>query len=349
MINTGNRGEWAEVAAKCHYLINGYFIDGHDGRLLRFDGMWNGTGPVAPLSDSPTGVSVVDARRMLAEGIKIIAKGQGRTFPNPPLKELCTMLDIKQMKAHSNEKPDIILRTGGSYAAYFIENPTSSASSFVNASPTTRIRYHVVRRNGRPLADADRSMLLRRYGRYVFTDGHRKVKTRVQAMAADGFKIAFNRVPDEGFAANTAHIGHDQLGCLCNDYLMAKGVSSIRDVLEIHKDHAPRFKDTREQFLAFIRDSILERGPSREMRDPKVHCYGEGMIFLIILEQGSFKLYRASNGRWWADRIEEGARFDTPDAMRHDYGYVFDDLGELAFDYALGIRGTFRRLLDAGA
>jgi hypothetical protein len=352
MLETGNKGEWAEVAAKCHYLINGSFPDGLTGKMVTFDGMWNGEERVKPMPFDPArypSITQKEAATMLEDGIDVIAQGQGRSFENQPLRDLCVALGIKKMKAHSHEKPDIILYNGRAVAAYFIENPSSSLASFVNASPTTRITYQISRADRHPLSSDDQTAILERYGMSALTDGHRKVKTRVQSMKKNGLAFSYHSIANQGFRTNTQDIGWRELGCLCMDYLSANYVATLGDVLNLHKEHTDPalFKHTRNAFLGYIRESILERGPSQGRADPTVLPESEGMIFLIILEKSAFRLYKASSHYWWEDKIEKGARFDTPDSFRHDYGYAYKSVdGAILFDYALGIRGTFKAMID---
>lgn len=348
-----NRGEWAEAAAKCHFIIHGSFVDGLEGSLIRFDAMRNGNERLAPMDANPARYKITKARalELYHDGIATIDHGSGRSFNNPPLQMLCAELGIEEMKAQANMKPDIILYniSAKSGSAYFIEYPGSSPSSFVNASKTTRITYIISKADGSELSADDRRYLLDRYSKNIFVDGHRRVKVRVEQMKSDGFGFTFYRIKHDGFRINTKGVGHEQLACLCMGFLSTPNTASMKKVLAVYRNYHPDdFKRIRKEFLAYIRECILDRGPSKESDERCEKVYSEGMIFLVVLSKGIFKLYRASNNRWWEDEIEAGAAFDTPDAKRHDYGYVFEEQGKLLFDYALGIRGSFKRLLEGG-
>lgn len=353
-----NRGEWAEVAVKCHFLINGEFLDGQTGLPTRFDKMEDGSNLLIPMTvnSSLYDIERTCAQERLKEGIELIERERGRSFENGPLMELCSRLHITRTKAHSYTKPDIVLIKGMMRSSYLIENCASAKSSFINASLATRITYVVTKDGNTNFTRPEKRNILEKYGKDANTNGHRKVKRRVQDMVRCGLDFKYHNIFDGDFKRHTERTGFTHFACICMDYLKTPGCGKVEEVLKIHRQH-PRlfsseveFENVRRAFVENIRENILERCPTGAPSAEEVACSSDGMIFLIFLNRGTFKLYTASNCRWWEVLIAKTACFDTPDSKRHDYGYVYEDerSGELFFDYALGIRGAFLKLVREG-
>jgi len=351
-----NRGEWAEAAARCYFVINGGFNGTLGGELIKFEGMKDGHVWRIPMTVDPSLYSIEQprAQEFLDKGIRLIMHTKGRSFSNPPLMELYHCLGLTETKSPSNRKPDIRFKSGSEESTYFAENTASGKASFLNASPATRITLEVTNGDGSQLTGARKKHVIEKYGELALIDGHRKVKARVQAMLRDGLKFTFNGFRDGTFEKNMSRIGGPQLAAVCMCYLGTPKCCVMKKVLEVYKQKTSKeeFEEVSEALLETIRQSIFERGPAHTIKDKDDLCSGEGMIFLKIKkETWSFKLVRAPNARWWKKQIAECAEFDTPDAGKHQYGFVYEDSyrrGRMCFDYAIGIRGSFKKLVKEG-
>lgn len=339
-----NRGEWAEISIKCYFVIYGGFIDGMSKKFIEFDVMWIRDSTYIPMNKGGEyGIDRIEAEKLLNMGLKRIKNGKGRTFENPCILSLSGYFGIDHIKATAREKEDIILKKEGVKSSYSIENTLSAASSFVNASKSMRITYKLVRKNGDPIDDREKSNLIVEYGKGVFNkDGKRQVKSRVQEIYKKGYMLEYSHISNKDFSNAVFDIGRSELGCLCIDYLKTKGKQKLLDVLSIHEEHtnAITFQHTRKNLQEYIRVSILETSPTGVVMPDGRGISNSGMIFLF---DEQVYLFGATIGRWWEHHILKSGWFDTPASKRHDYGYVYrSDDGNLLFDYALGIRGSFK-------
>lgn len=344
MTNTkGNKGEWAELAVKCYFIIYGGFTDGISNKFINYDVMLIRDSKYYPMTGEEYGINNIKARKLLTVGLEKINSGHGRTFENGPILLLSKFFGIEKIKASAHEKEDIILIKDGSKSSFSIENVSSSRSSFVNASSATRITYKLVRMDGKSMTIPERTDLLVEYGKDVYIDGKRKVKSRVQEIYEKGYTFEYSHISNINFRNAVFDIGHSELGCLCIDFLKTRGKGKILDILSIHEEHTDdrsKFNRTRNNLLVYIRRTILETTPTGEAIDEKREIPNNGMIFLHGENIG---LYAATNIHWWETHILKSSAFDTPDSKRHDYGYVYcSGGGDMLFDYSLGIRGSFK-------
>lgn len=344
-----NRGEWAEIAARLWFLVEGAFLDIVSKTLVPFDSIVdrNQFGketvhvPIGGRKNCP--VSQSEARSLLRKGLDIIrtVKGAKGSFENEPLRKLCELLDVRCEKAVSNQKEDMIFRRKGERdQAYFAESTSSANASFVNAAKTTRITFKVKKPKGGSLSVADRESLIGRYGRGKSELG---TKALVQEMYGTGYTLEYARINHPGFRSATEPIGHAELAHLEVDYLTEEGVRKIDPILAKHGSHThpDTFKKTQKSLLNYIRECIMMQSPTGK---------GKGGAFarsgMILIDGQKVFLCRADGVTWWNEQVEEGGAFDTPSAGKHDYGYCYADGDDVLFDCGFGIRGSFTHLLE---
>lgn len=256
-----------------------------------------------------------------------IKSNNGGTFSIDEAIELMKKYDIDKVKAESNKKSDIdaIVRdkiTTRSRLGFSVKSQLGGASTLLNTSTHTALKYKVDDIND--ISEINK------------IDG---IKNRIKAINDLGGKIEFSQICSPIFKGNLRMID-TVLPSIMADMVISyySGMANkIADLCEIISQDNP-FELTKDDIdfkvKNFLRAVALGMVPGKPW-NARLTAYGG---YIIVKDTGELVCYHLYNDDDFKDYLYENTKLDTPDAKRHDFGYLYEEDGEKYIDLNFQIR-----------
>jgi hypothetical protein len=254
------------------------------------------------------------------------------TFALPEAVALMSEYRLEKIKANSNMKSDIEviikdeLIAQSNPVGFSIKSQVGGASTLLNASKRTNFIYKVQNFNGN-------------FSEINNIGGSRKVRDRIQAIVEAGGVLEFSHVESTVFTRNMRVIDSimpDILASMLVDYYLGQGVTMTQlCALSGAKGlHGLGAVEISYKVKSFLRAVALGMVPSREW-DTRLSTYGG---YIIVRDDGMLLCYHLYNDDDFRDYLFNNTKLDTPSTSRHDFGYLYEDDGELFLILNLQVR-----------
>lgn len=347
-----NRGEWSELYAICSIL--------HDKIIKVADSNLEPTGDIiqvmqlfmtSVLGESEYDISNTDDRILIAVDGKIrgavkidadsiaellrgISSGTGRSFNIPTGDELMDHLRLENFKANSLQKSDLVARSLMPYEStprtvgFSIKSYVGAMPTLLNASRATNFIYEVQGFTG----DIDEINSIM---------GSCKIRTRVEAIRQHGGTLVYSGTENEIFKQNLRMV--DSLLPQIMAYMLVyfyshRGILTLKDasgkVISLLPFDCTK-AEVETKIKTFLSDVTLGMIPTREWDGREL---GGGCIF--IKRNGDIVCFTLYDRDEFKDYLIRNTKFDTGSSSRNDFGYLYKDnqSGKLLFKLNLDIR-----------
>lgn len=353
----GNKGEWSEVYTLLKILSdralfagdedlnqieklifpiikvlrsesNGTFDFGYEDDLVIVNG--GGEEFRIPINEFRTQASL-----LLAE----IKSASTSSFSIPATEEFINSFNCHSLKASSSVKSDICIvihdrRTGTCPELGFsIKSQLGNPSTLLNAGKTTNFVYSIDGlANDQNLIDSINS-----------TEGRSKIKDRIGKIQENSGILNFSHTEKNIFGNNLTLIDSSLPAILAEMvyYFFTSPLSKTKDLAEIlEKENPLRFDLScghpyyRYKIKRFLTDIALGMMPGKVWNG----TYDATGGYLIVKEDGDILCYHIYNKNEFEDYLFNNTKFDTASSKRHQFGYVYNDNGELKINLNLQIR-----------
>lgn len=341
MAITGNKGEWSEIYTLLRLLGDGKVHAG-DANLNKLDLYY----PILNIlreeskryeykPDINKNIVVIDedgneyARipmaKFLAESeslLSAIKETKQRSFAVPSAECFMAKIGCSKLKAPSKDKADIHivihdLRTNMTpMLGFSIKSQLGSASTLLNATEATNIRYRIV---GKEMTDDE----MRRINDI---EDH---LPRMKAIIDNGYKLVYSDIEHHTFKNNLLF-----LDCCMPEFIaqcliydsMPNPTSKIKEAVE-HVANKNPFGFTGDDVLAFYEhkmkvlliDAALGMTPAKEWKGR----YDANGGYLVVRNDGEIVCYHFYNRNDVEDYLYNNTRFERGSRTRHHYGRLY--------------------------
>lgn len=245
-------------------------------------------------------------------------------------------LGIKQMKASSADKADIIIRVHDFNTnlepelAFSIKSQWGSAATRVNAGKTTNFIYKVV-------GDLTSGDIERFNGLKKFDDKSEELKQVI---------LDFEKCASETFEDNLAMID-TLMPAILSEILKefyfesfqktGKRVATISELVDLLIENHPEFRSKKhieykvKQYLFAV---ALGMTPSKEW----FGRYEANGGYLIVKADGEIGIYHLINLNEFQDYLYNNTKLETPSTSRHEFGTIYKEDDESKIKLNLQIR-----------
>lgn len=264
--------------------------------------------------------------RRILESIK--ANKGGGTFTIPEAVYLMGEYGLEKVKAKSSDKSDIdaIVRdkiSSRQELGFSIKSRLGGASTLLNTSAHTRFKYRV---NG-----------IRDISSINSIDG---VKGKVKAVYEQGGIIEHQCMASQTFKDNLRLIDTVLPSILATMVIKyysgeARNVSDLCKAVAVDNIYELTEKDIEFKIKNLLRSVALGMVPGKPW-STRLSTYGG---YIVVKETGELVCYHLYNDDDFKDYLFANTKFDTPDAKRHDFGYLYvDEDGAIDLDLNFQIR-----------
>lgn len=254
------------------------------------------------------------------------------TFALPEAVGLMSEYRLEKIKANSSMKSDIeaIIKdkmiAQSKPVGFSIKSQVGGASTLLNASRRTNFIYKVQNFNGN--LDEINNI-----------ESSRKVRDRLQAIAEAGGVFEFSHIESTVFTRNMRVIDSimpDILGNMLIDYYSGQGVTMTKlcELLGAKGLHGLGVSEIGYKVKSFLRAVALGMVPSREW-NTRLSTYGG---YIIVRDDGMLLCYHLYNDDDFRDYLFNSTKLDTPSTSRHDFGYLYEEDGEVFLKLNLQVR-----------
>jgi type II restriction enzyme len=239
---------------------------------------------------------------------------------------------LEKIKANSSMKSDIeaIIKdkmiAQSKPVGFSIKSQVGGASTLLNASRRTNFIYKVQNFNGNldEINDIESS---------------RKMRDRLQAIAEAGGVLEFSHIESTVFTRNMRVIDSIMPDILANmlvDYYSGQGVTMTKlcELLGAKGLHGLGASEIGYKVKSFLRAVALGMVPSREW-NTRLSTYGG---YIIVRDDGMLLCYHLYNDDDFRDYLFNNTKLDTPSTSRHDFGYLYEEDGEVFLKLNLQVR-----------
>lgn len=351
-----NKGEWSELLAFAVIARDASVpmsdaslrpIQGKNlliEKILRAEGEYSISDPnkVRLIAADGTSKSIEKAGfvDLVAKFASELLGSQGASFNSAIGNELLSIFDLKSVKAASGAKEDIELALRDpktnleTEAGFSIKSYLGNPSTLLNASKqNTNFRFRVDGFSG----DLNKINLIA---------GSSKVRDRIDAILDAGGAFVFAGAKGEVFDRNLLKIDSLMpaiLGCLTlANFMVTKRGKKVVDVIasqqlaDLLKD-LPVFLDKEliiYKVKALLLDVALGMVPKKAW-DGRQKADGG---YIVVKDTGALVCFHVYNFGAFSDYLLGNTMFDTPSTNRHDFGYLYEENGQLFFDVNCQIR-----------
>ncbi|MGB4768471.1 MAG: HpaII family restriction endonuclease [Candidatus Saccharimonas sp.] len=254
------------------------------------------------------------------------------TFALPEAVGLMSEYRLEKIKANSSMKSDIEtiikdkLIAQSKPVGFSIKSQVGGASTLLNASKRTNFTYKVQGFSG----DIDEINNI---------ESSRKLRDRLQKIAEVGGVLKFSHVESTVFTRNMRVIDSimpDILASMLVDYYSGQGVT-MASLCELSGEKALHGLGAAEisyKVKSFLRAVALGMVPSREW-STYLTAYGG---YIIVRDDGMLLCYHLYNDDDFRDYLFNSTKLDTPSTSRHDFGYLYEQDGEVYLKLNLQVR-----------
>ncbi len=354
---TGNKGEWSEIYALFKLLgdkelhLGNKDLDKIQGivypilKILRSE--TNGdfkysiqdeivfiTGNTETLR-----ISIVTFKEKALFLLKRIKESTKRTFSVPEIEEFMRSINCISLKASSSAKTDITIvvhdqRTNQQPTLGFsIKSQLGSPSTLLNAGKTTNFIYKITDIN---LTDVDLEQI-------NDIDTKSKIMDRIAQILNNGGKLEFVKTEKQIFSNNLILIDSllpQILSQIIFDFYTSE-YSHLTDLVEKSSEKNPLNFDTENEhkfyeykIKRFLTDVALGMMPSKVWTGK----YDATGGYLIVKENGDILCYHIYNRNEFEDYLFSNTKLDTASSLRHEFGKIYEENGQLYFKLNLQIR-----------
>lgn len=254
------------------------------------------------------------------------------TFALPEAVALMSEYRLAKIKANSSMKSDIeaIIKdkmiAQSKPVGFSIKSQVGGASTLLNASKRTNFIYKVRDFGGR--ADDINAI-----------ESSRKLRDRLQAIAEAGGVLEFSHIESTVFTRNMRVIDSIMPDILANmlvDYYSGQGVTMTKlcELLGAKGLHGLGASEIGYKVKSFLRAVALGMVPSREW-NTRLSTYGG---YIIVRDDGMLLCYHLYNDDDFRDYLFNSTKLDTPSTSRHDFGYLYEEDGEVFLKLNLQVR-----------
>lgn len=357
MALTGNKGEWSEIYTLFHLLGEGKVHAG-DANLnklnlyypilniireesKRYEYKPNQDKHIVVIDEEGHEFARFSMDKFMSESISLlnaIKETNQRAFAVPNTECFMGKIGCTKLKAPSRDKADIHivihdLRTNMTpLLGFSIKSQLGSASTLLNATEATNIRYQIV---GKRMSDAELVEINN-------IDDH---LPRMQALIEKGYKLQYSDVEHQTFKNNLLFLDTCMpefiAACLICDS-MPNSTSKIKDSVEIVAQQNP-FGFTGSDVVAFyehkmkvlLLDAALGMTPAKEWKGR----YDANGGYLVVRRDGEIVCYHFYNRNDVEDYLYNNTRFERGSRSRHHFGSLYrGDDGKVYIKLNLQIR-----------
>lgn len=262
----------------------------------------------------------------------MIKSANTSTFELPEAVALMNDYHLEKVKASSSMKSDIEaiikdeLITQSKPIGFSIKSQVGGASTLLNASKRTNFIYKVHNFNGD-------------FNEVNNMGGSRKMRDRLQAIVEAGGVLEFSHVESAVFNRNMRVIDSimpNILASMLVDYYSGRGVTitQLCTLSGAKGLHGLGVAEISYKVKSFLRAVALGMVPSRKW-DTRLSTYGG---YIIVRDDGMLLCYHLYNDDDFRDYLFNNTKLDTPSTSRHDFGYLYEDGGELFLKLNLQVR-----------
>lgn len=274
--------------------------------------------------------------KFLLEKIK---ENKERTFSVPEIEEFMQSINCISLKASSTAKTDITIvvhdqRTNQQQTLGFsIKSQLGSPSTLLNAGKTTNFIFKISNTKLTSAQIEDINSISSRS----------KIMDRINSVLNLNGQFDFVKTEKQVFSNNLILIDSklpEILSQIVYEFYSSKK-SSILDLVENTNSKNPLSFDVSNEhkfyeykIKRFLTDIALGMMPSKVWTGQ----YDATGGYLIVKENGDVLCYHIYNRNEFENYLFNNTKLDTASSNRHDFGYVYEENGELFFKLNLQIR-----------
>lgn len=274
--------------------------------------------------------------KFLLEKIK---ENKERTFSVPEIEEFMQSINCISLKASSTAKTDITIvvhdqRTNQQPTLGFsIKSQLGSPSTLLNAGKTTNFIFKISNTKLTSSQIEDINSISSRS----------KIMDRINAVLDSNGQFDFVKTEKQVFTNNLILIDSklpEILSQIVYEFYSSKK-SSILDLVEntnsknpLNFDVSNEHKFYEYKIKRFLTDIALGMMPSKVWTGQ----YDATGGYLIVKENGDVLCYHIYNRNEFENYLFNNTKLDTASSNRHDFGYIYEENGELFFKLNLQIR-----------
>ncbi|MBR3958983.1 MAG: HpaII family restriction endonuclease [Bacteroidales bacterium] len=341
MAITGNKGEWSEIYTLFRLLGEGKVHAG-DANLNKLNLYYpiisiireeskrheykpNQEQHIVVINEEGHEYARISMDRFLSESESLlleIKNNNKRTFAVPNAESFMCRIGCAKLKAPSKDKADIHivihdLRTNMTpMLGFSIKSQLGSASTLLNATEATNIRYRIV---GKEMTDAEIEEINN-------INGH---LPRMKALSDNGYKLEYSDIEHQTFKNNLLFLdcGMPEFIAQCLIYnSIPNQTSKIKDAVEFVARKNP-LGFTGNNVLAFYEhkmkvlliDAALGMTPAKEWKGR----YDANGGYLVVRNDGEIVCYHFYNRNDVEDYLYNNTRFERGSRTRHHYGKIY--------------------------
>ena len=357
MAITGNKGEWSEIYTLFRLLGEGKVHAG-DANLNKLDLYYpilniireeskryeykpNQDQHIVVIDEEGHEYARISMDKFMSESVSLlnaIKETNQRAFAVPSAECFMGKIGCTKLKAPSRDKADIHivihdLRTNMTpMLGFSIKSQLGSASTLLNATEATNIRYQIV---GKKMSDAE----------LLEINNIEDHLPRMKALLDRGYKLQYSDIEHKTFKNNLLFLDTCMpefiAKCLICDS-MPNSTSKIKDSVEVVAEQNP-FGFTGSDVVAFyehkmkvlLLDAALGMTPAKEWKGR----YDANGGYLVVRRDGEIVCYHFYNRNDVEDYLYNNTRFERGSRSRHHFGSLYrGDDGKVYIKLNLQIR-----------
>lgn len=353
---TANKGEWSEllafaiIARDASVPMSDADLRPIEGKELLVEKILRSEADYS-VSDEETvywvatdgttrSVEKVGFAELVANFAGELVAARGPAFESPIGNRLLDVFELSSVKASSGRKEDIDLALRDpktnleTEAGFSIKSYLGNPSTLLNASKqNTNFRFRVDDFAGN-LAEVNA------------IEGSSKVRDRIEAISQAGGSFSFDAAKGEIFSRNLLKIDSLMpaiLGCLTlANFMVVKRGKKITDVIasdelvELLADLPVPLDGELISYKvkALLLDIALGMVPKKPW-DGRQKADGG---YIVVKDTGALVCFHVYNFGAFSDYLLGSTMFDTPSTNRHEFGFLYEEGGQLYFDVNCQIR-----------
>lgn len=341
MAISGNKGEWSEIYTLFRLLGEGKVHAG-DANMNKLDLYYpilniireeskkyeykpNTEQNIVVIDEDGNEFTRISMDKFMEESAKLLSKiktGGDRTFTIPDTECFMGKIGCTKLKAPSKDKADIHivihdLHTSMTHNLGFsIKSQLGSASTLLNATEATNIRYLVV---GKKMTDDELQEI-------NSIEAH---LPRMQALVERGYKLQYSDIEHQTFKNNLLFLDTCMpefiAYCLICES-MPNSTSKIKDAVEVVANQNPfgftgSYEETfyEHKMKVLLLDAALGMTPAKEWKGR----YDANGGYLVVRKDGEIVCYHFYNRNDIEDYLYNNTRFERGSRSRHHFGSLY--------------------------
>lgn len=353
----GNKGEWSEIYTLLKVISDKQLFVGDSNlnkienlifpiiKVLRdesngtFEFSYDNNLVIVKNNNEEKRISINEFQKQALFLLKKLKEKTGSTFSIPEIEEFVNSFNCYSIKAKSSVKSDIRIvihdqRTGTNPELGFsIKSQIGGASTLLNAGKTTNFIYKV---NDLKLSNSQIQEI-------NSINTRSKIKDRIEKLKELGRNLFFEKLENSVFENNLI-LTDSALPQIIAEILLlffTSNHSLISDLVsEIERINPLKFNLTNKHpFYSYkikrlLTDIALGMMPSKVWTG-KLDATGG---YLVVKQDGEILCYHIYNRNQFEDYLFENTKLETASSIKHDFGKVYEDNGQIYFKLNLQIR-----------